>query len=78
MTRWLLWPLCKTTKDKKIVVMGSQTALCDVNDLRYQMFRIKKGDVDSGKLPPCKFKVLLCFMLCGPIIIYYAILTVLY
>ena len=32
------------------------------------MFRIKKGDVDSGQLPPCKFKVPLCFMLCGPII----------
>ena len=31
------------------------------------MFRIKKGDVDSGQLPPCKFKVPLCFMLCGPI-----------
>ena len=46
--------------------MASQTALCDVNDLRYQMFRIKKGDVDSGQLPPCKFKVPLCFMLCGP------------
>ena len=48
--------------------MASQTALCDVNDLRYQMFRIKKGNVDSGQLPPCKFKVPLCFMLCGPII----------
>ena len=42
--------------------MASQTALCDVNDLRYQMFRIKKGDVDSGQLPPCKFKVPLFFM----------------
>ena len=48
--------------------MASLTALCDVNDLRYQIFRIKKGDVDSGQLPPCKFKVPLCFMLCGPII----------
>ena len=48
--------------------MASQTALYDVNDLRYQMFRIKKGDVDSGQLPPCKFKVPLCFMLCGPVI----------
>ena len=48
--------------------MASQTAHCDVNDLRYQMFRIKKGGVDSGQLPPCKSKVPLCFMLCGPII----------
>ena len=67
MTRWLLWPLSKT-KDTEIVVMASQTALCDVNDLRNQMFWIKKGDVDSGQLPPCKFKVPLYFMLCGPII----------
>ena len=37
--------------------MASQTALCDVNDLIYQMFRIKRGDVDSGQLSPCKFKV---------------------
>ena len=51
-----------------IVVMASHTALCDVNDLRNQMFRIKKGDVHSGQLPPCKFKVPLCFMLCGSII----------
>ena len=48
--------------------MASQTALCNVNDLGYQMFRIKKGNVDSGQRPPCKFKVPLCFMLCGPII----------
>ena len=39
-----------------------------MNDIRYQMFRIKKGGVDSGQLPPCKFKVPLCFMQCGPII----------
>ena len=51
-----------------MVVMASQRALCDVNDLKYQMFRIKKGDVDSGQLPPCKFKVPLCFMPCDPII----------
>ena len=48
--------------------MVSQTALCDVNDLRYQMFRIKKEDVDSGQLQSCKFKVPLYYMLCGPII----------
>ena len=32
------------------------------------MLRIKKGDVDSGQDPPCKFKVPFYFMLCGPII----------
>ena len=48
--------------------MASHTALCDVNDIRYQVFIIKKGGVDSGQLPPCKVKVPLCFMLCGPVI----------
>ena len=53
-----------------IVVMASQTVLCDVNDLEYQVFSIKKVGGDSGQLPPCKFLVPLCFMLCGPIIKY--------
>ena len=49
--------------------MASQTARCDVDDLRYKMLRVKKGDVDSGQLPPCKFKKMpLCLMLCGLII----------
>ena len=48
--------------------MALPTAPCDVNELRYQMFRIKQGEVDSGQLPPCKFKVPLCFILCSPII----------
>ena len=47
--------------------MASRTALCDVNDLRYKMFRIQKGDVDFRQLPPSKFKVPLCIMLCGQI-----------
>ena len=29
----------------------------DSSYLRYQMLRIKQGDVDSVQLPPCKFKV---------------------
>ena len=33
---------------------ASQTSLCKVNDLRYQLFRVKKGDVDSSQLPPCQ------------------------
>ena len=31
---------------------ASQTSLCKVNDLRYQLFRVKKGDVDSSQLQP--------------------------
>ena len=27
---------------------ASQTSLCKVDDLRYQLFRVKKGDVDSS------------------------------
>ena len=38
---------------------ASQTTLCNVNDLRYQLFRIKKGDVDSSQLPPCKDTLML-------------------
>ena len=45
---------------------ASQTPLCKVNDLRYQLFRVKKGDVDSSQLPPCQDTI--CFMLCGLII----------
>ncbi|KAK3741541.1 hypothetical protein QZH41_002925 [Actinostola sp. cb2023] len=26
----------------------------DVNELRYQLFRTKKGDVESGQIPPCR------------------------
>ena len=38
---------------------STQTTLCNVNDLRYQLFRIKKGDVDSSQLPPCKDTLML-------------------
>ena len=33
---------------------ASQTSLGEVNDLRYHLFRVKKGDIDSSQLPPCK------------------------
>ena len=48
--------------------MASPAALCDVNDLRYQLFRVMKGDVDSGQFSHWKFNVSLFFMLCGLII----------
>ena len=35
-------------------IYASQTSLCNVNDLRYRLFRDKKGDVDSGQLPSCQ------------------------
>ena len=38
---------------------ASQTSLCKVNDLRYQLFRVKKGDVDSSQLPPCQDTLML-------------------
>ena len=40
-------------------IYASQTSLCDVNDLRNQLFRVKKGDVDSSQLPPCKDTLML-------------------
>ena len=30
------------------------TKIVEVNDLRYQMFCAKKGDIESGQLPPCE------------------------
>ncbi|KAG1651429.1 hypothetical protein GQR58_027101 [Nymphon striatum] len=30
------------------------TSISDVNKLRYEMFRSRKGDISSGQLPPCK------------------------
>ena len=30
-----------------------RSTTCDVNDLRYELFRAKKGAVASGELPPC-------------------------
>ena len=33
---------------------ASQTSFCKVNDLIYQLLRVKKGDVDSSHLPPCQ------------------------
>ena len=38
---------------------ASQTSLTNVNDLRCQLFRIKKGDVDSSQLPTCEDTLLL-------------------
>ena len=36
---------------------ASQTSLFKVNDLIYQLFRVKKGDVDSSQLPPYECKL---------------------
>ena len=32
----------------------SHTSLRKVSDLRYQLLRVKKGDVDSSQLSPCQ------------------------
>ncbi|KAG0727608.1 hypothetical protein GWK47_034280 [Chionoecetes opilio] len=32
----------------------SQSEICDVNEMRYELFRVKDGNVDSGQLPPCQ------------------------
>ena len=32
----------------------AQTDISEVNVMRYQLFRIKDGNVDSSQLPPCK------------------------
>ena len=38
---------------------ASQTPFCKVSDLRYQLLRVKKGDVDSSQLPPCQETIML-------------------
>ena len=40
-------------------VNASQISLCEVNDLRYQLVRVKKGDVDSSQLPLCQDTIML-------------------
>ena len=30
------------------------SAITTVNDLHFQLFRDKKGDIESGQLPPCQ------------------------
>ena len=38
---------------------ASHTSLCKVSDFRYQLFRVKKGDVDSSQLSPCQDTLML-------------------
>ena len=45
---------------------ASQTSLCKVSVLRYQLLRVKKGDVDSSQVSSCQIPI--CFMLCRLII----------
>ena len=33
---------------------ASHTSLCKVSDLRYQLLRVKKGDLDSSQVSPCQ------------------------
>ncbi len=35
------------------LLYSKNTKICGVNDLRYNMFCARKGDVESGQLPPC-------------------------
>ena len=32
----------------------SQSGICDVNDMQYELFRVKYGNVESDQLPPCQ------------------------
>ena len=36
-----------------------QTSFFKMNDLRYQLFRVKKGDVDSNQLLSCQDSLML-------------------
>ena len=38
---------------------ASHTPLCKVSDLRYQLLKVKKGDVDSSQVSPCQDALML-------------------
>ena len=38
---------------------ASHTSLCKVSDLRYQLLKVKKGDVDSSQVSPCQATLML-------------------
>ena len=35
-------------------IYASQSPITQVNELQYQLFRLKRGDIESGQLPPCE------------------------
>ena len=60
---FLLWFLSKEllTLLQEFVckIYASHNFICKVCDLRYQLLRVKKGDVDSSQLSPCQDTLML-------------------
>ena len=50
----LLEELFTLLQDFVCKVYASQASFCKVIDMRYKVLRVKKGDVDSSQISPCK------------------------
>ena len=46
--------LLKVLEDFTCRLYVRQSEICDVNAMRYELFRVKDGNVESGQLPPCQ------------------------
>ena len=44
----------KSLEDFTCRLYASKTEIADVHDLRFQLFRAKCGNIESGQLPPCR------------------------
>lgn len=54
-TQWNLTDeLINSLEEFTCRLYAAQSNITDVNELRYSLFRAKKGNVESGQLPPCK------------------------
>jgi hypothetical protein len=52
---WLLTDdLAEELQEFTCRLYNARSPIKTVNDLRYQLFRAKKGEVESGQLPPCE------------------------
>ena len=54
-TNWSLSAeLLKCLEEFTCRIYAAKSDIPDVNEMRYQLFRSKNGDVESGQLPPCR------------------------
>lgn len=58
---WIEWNLptnlIKSFESLTYMLYSSRTNTDNVNILRYNLFSIKKGEVESWQLPPCEFSL---------------------
>jgi len=52
--RWMLSAdLYDTLQEFTCHMCATRLPVTEVNDMRYQLFKAKRGDIESGQLPPC-------------------------